>query len=66
MLTVKDVAQRLRVSTGLVYKLAASGQLEHHRIGAALRFSEEHLQAYLDQSRSKPHSVERRPILRHL
>jgi excisionase family DNA binding protein len=64
--TVKQVAEQLHVSNGLIYKLAASGELEHHRIGAALRFSENQLQAYLDRSRENSRPLVRVSKLRHL
>lgn len=65
MLTVNDVAKRLNVSRQLVYKLARTGALEHHRIGAALRFSEDQLTRYLDGVRSAA-QPEPRQQLRHL
>ena len=34
MLTVKEVAERLKVSPGLVYEWVESGQLPHFRMGA--------------------------------
>ncbi len=55
MLTVKEVALRWRVSTGCVYKLVADGKLHCHRIGQAIRFTEEHLRAFLE--RSRPQSI---------
>jgi excisionase family DNA binding protein len=38
LLTVADVARRLRVSKASVYKLVANGQLPHVRIGNQIRF----------------------------
>lgn len=49
MLTVKQVAQRLSVSQGLVYKLVRRGELACFRIGSAIRFCEEHLTDYLER-----------------
>ena len=51
MLTVKQVASRLNISLGAVYKAMQDGVLEHHRFGSALRISEEQLEEYLQQSR---------------
>jgi excisionase family DNA binding protein len=54
MLSVKEVAQRLRCSTSLVYALIEAGRLRCHRIGlgkqGGIRVSEEHLAAYLRQT----------------
>ncbi len=33
LLTVKEIAQRLRISTSMAYQLCEEGRLEHHRIG---------------------------------
>jgi excisionase family DNA binding protein len=38
LLTVAEVARRLRVSRATVYKLVAEGKLEHVRIGNSIRF----------------------------
>jgi excisionase family DNA binding protein len=38
LLTVADVARRLRVSRATVYKLVADGKLAHVRIGNSIRF----------------------------
>ena len=37
MLTVAEVAGRLRVSRAIVYKLVAEGRLAHVRIGNSIR-----------------------------
>ena len=39
MLTVADVARRLRVCKATVYKLVQSGTLPHVRIGNGIRFA---------------------------
>jgi excisionase family DNA binding protein len=38
LLTVADVARRLRLSRATVYKLVAEGRLAHVRIGNSIRF----------------------------
>jgi excisionase family DNA binding protein len=56
-LTVRETADRLRVSSSSVYLLVESGRLAHHRIGArrgAIRISENDLEAYLAQCRNEP------------
>lgn len=74
LLTVRDVAKRLNVSTSSVYALIQKGRLPHHRIGAgrgAIRVSEEDLAAYLESCRTqhetdgKPRKAPR-PKLKHL
>ena len=68
MLTVKQVAERLGLSTSQVYALCASGKLPHHRFGVgkgALRISEEQLAAFLEATKFKPPAAEL-PELRHI
>jgi excisionase family DNA binding protein len=54
MLTVVEVAARLRMSRTSVYQLVESGKLGCHRIGikrGAIRISEEDLASFLDTCR---------------
>ena len=51
MMTVKEVADRLNLSEGAVYKAVHNGELEHHRFGAAIRIAEEQLSAFLEETR---------------
>jgi excisionase family DNA binding protein len=67
MLTVKEVALRLNVSVGLVYKLVASGALQAHRIGSAIRVTEAQVNSYLDHCGSTtPRQPPTRVDLKHL
>jgi excisionase family DNA binding protein len=68
LMTVGEVAERLRCSRSTVYNLAASGVLRCFRIGAgrgAIRFSEEQVVDFLRKSEqhtvgaSEPPPVER-------
>lgn len=50
MLTVNEVAARLKVSKSTIYNAVESGSMPHYRIGAgrgAIRISEEQLEAFL-------------------
>ena len=38
LMTAKEVAARLRVSTGAVYKLARDGEIPSFRVGKVFRF----------------------------
>jgi excisionase family DNA binding protein len=40
LLTVAEMARRLRMSKATVYKLVAEGKLPHVRVGNAIRFLE--------------------------
>lgn len=50
ILTVKDVAEYLRMSEAKVYRLAREGQLPVTRIGKTWRFRKDLLDAWLEKS----------------
>ena len=70
MLTVAEVASRLRISKAVVYRLLAEKKLEHYAIGGGQggkRISEEQLAAYLErvrcgEPRSAPKATPRKPL----
>jgi excisionase family DNA binding protein len=69
MLKVSQVANRLNLSQSKVYELIESGDLPHHRLGSAIRVSEEQLAAFLDSTKRERVAVTRRtarPRLRHI
>jgi excisionase family DNA binding protein len=47
LLNAREVASRLGVNTALVYRLCERKELQSLRIGGALRFHEEAVQAFL-------------------
>jgi len=51
LLTAVDVSELLRVPVSTVYELARSGRLPCLRIGRAVRFSREDLEAHLSSRR---------------
>jgi excisionase family DNA binding protein len=51
MLVVGEISLRLGVSTKTVRRLIAAGSLHVHRIGRAVRVSEEDLRSYLNSMR---------------
>ena len=59
MMTVPEVATRLRIAVSTVYALVEAGKLGAFRIGphdGAIRVSDHQLQTYLDACCSLPHS----------
>lgn len=52
MLSVKEVADRLSLSVGAVYKAVQHGELACHRFGTAIRITDEQLNAYLERTRT--------------
>ena len=67
LLNVKQVSERLSVSTSKVYKLVEKGDLPYHRIGGAIRVSEEQIEEYLrDTRRDVPVMKRARPRLKHI
>jgi excisionase family DNA binding protein len=67
LLNVKQVAERLSVSESKIYRLVEAGELPHHRIGGAIRFSEEQLSEFLQGAR-RERTVRKlsRPRLKHI
>lgn len=48
MFTVAEVAKKLRVSAGLIYRLVERKEMQSYKIGGAIRVSEDHLREYLE------------------
>ena len=51
LLTVRDVAERLQVSTKTVYRLKAEGVLAHVKVRGSLRFRDDDLCEFENRSR---------------
>jgi excisionase family DNA binding protein len=51
LLTVREVAEKLRICTATVYRLCESGELGHVRISNAVRVPESALRAFMESSR---------------
>lgn len=70
MLKVSELAKRLNLSESKIYQLVEEGKLEHHRFGGAIRFSEEQIAAYLEETRQERRedrkSLPPRPHLKHV
>ena len=73
MLKVKQVAERLNVSSSIVYALIDGGALKCNRIGlgrGTIRVSEDALREYLQRNEqggaSIPLSPDGKPLLKHL
>lgn len=72
LLTVREVAEILRVSPSLVYQLVEANKLACHRIGnrnGAIRISPADLDEYLARCRNEPQDKTpkpARPRLKHL
>ena len=65
MLKVSQVAKRLNLSGSKVYELIEQGKLFHHRMGGAIRVSEEQLQRFLEETkRERSPSENRQPRAR--
>jgi excisionase family DNA binding protein len=54
VLTIKDVAEKLQMSTSTIYKYSEQGKLPSFKIGTCRRFFEEEIDNYvLDLSRTE-------------
>ena len=61
MLKISQVAKRLNLSGSKVYELVEQGKLGHHRMGGAIRVSEEQLQRFLDETKRERDLPDSRP-----
>ncbi len=57
MLNVKDVAERLSLSPSKVYRLIEDREIAHHRIGGAIRVTEEQIAEYLAETKRERQTV---------
>jgi excisionase family DNA binding protein len=48
-MTVKEVAEYLRVSTDLVYRLAQEGRIPASKVGAQWRFKREKIDRWMEE-----------------
>lgn len=62
MLSIKQTADRLAVSTRVVRQLIAGHKLAAYRIGGVWRISEEQLAAYLAASETQPARIATRKL----
>jgi excisionase family DNA binding protein len=53
-LTIKEVAQELRMSEKTVYKLVTSGELPSHMVQKRYRISRADLQDFMNKHRKQP------------
>lgn len=71
LLKVSDVAKRLSLSQSMVYELVERRRISHHKIGGAIRISEDQLREFLEKTRREPEAPRERksgprPRLRHV
>lgn len=69
LLTVKEVAGRLKVSQACVYQLVAEQKLAHVRIGCgrgAIRIAERDLESFLESCRVEPSGTSIPHSLKHI
>ena len=52
MMTVKEAAAELKMSTRFVYRLCGKGVLEHFKLGGRIRIAADAIQRYMDGQRS--------------
>jgi len=53
ILTVKDVADYLKVNERTVYRMAASAKLPAFKVGASWRFKKEGIDAWIEQQNNQ-------------
>jgi excisionase family DNA binding protein len=72
MLEVSDVAKRLKLSVSRIYEMAKRREIEHYRIGGAIRFTQDAIERLLERTRQERGPAigatrkRPRPRLRHI
>ncbi|WP_425395016.1 helix-turn-helix domain-containing protein [Aeoliella sp.] len=64
LLTIKEVAARLRISVSLAYRLVARGEIPCYEIASCKRVGEEDLIKYLELQKREPTKLPRN-VRRH-
>lgn len=54
MFTLKAAAARLALSKSKLYQMVEKMEIGHHRMGGAIRISEEQILEYLEKTRREP------------
>jgi putative molybdopterin biosynthesis protein len=58
-LSVQDVADMLKVSKSKIYSMIKSGELQSYRVGRKLRFSEDDIRTYIQDSKKENYTQSR-------
>jgi len=72
LLTVREASKLLSISQSKLYEMCEKNQIEFHRIGGSIRFSESNIEDLLTktkQEREEPNPAKTkpsRPVLRHV
>jgi len=53
LFTVKEVADKLKVTPPTVYRLQGEGKIESYKVGGSIRFSQKQIDNYLEGVRGK-------------
>ncbi|EKA7363834.1 helix-turn-helix domain-containing protein [Vibrio parahaemolyticus] len=59
ILTIKDVAEYLKVNERTIYRLAASGELPGFKIGNSWRFKQSELEQYISSQHNRNSSPDK-------
>jgi len=50
LFTIREVAEKLKISVSSVYRYVETGRFPHIKIGANIRFTQEHVEAFLAEN----------------
>ncbi|MCK5892854.1 MAG: helix-turn-helix domain-containing protein [Endozoicomonadaceae bacterium] len=54
ILTIKEVAEYLKLAEKTAYRLAAEGKLPSFKVGGSWRFKQEDLAAWIEEQKNSP------------
>jgi excisionase family DNA binding protein len=56
LFTIREVAEKLKISVSSVYRYVETGCFPHTKIGANIRFTQDHITAFLTENPAKAES----------
>lgn len=59
-LTIQEVSSYLNIKAKTLYAMVSAGEIQHYRIGRLLRFTKEHIDAWLETKKVAPQSGQTR------
>jgi len=59
IMTIREVAEYLKLTEKTAYRLAADGTIPGFKVGGAWRFRRDDIEAWIDQKKAEPKGAQR-------
>jgi excisionase family DNA binding protein len=57
LFTIREVAKKMKISVSSVYRYVETGRFPHTKIGTNIRFTEDHIKAFLSDNQEETNQV---------